>query len=66
MEVDSQCGVDFGATDLAPMAQAFGGHGVKIADANALEREVVAALNRTDTFTLLAIEIGPRAYDGRF
>jgi hypothetical protein len=31
-----------------------------------LEREVVAALNRTDTFTLLAIEIGPRAYDGRF
>ena len=59
-------GVDFGATDHAAVARAFGGHGVRVADGHALEREVVAALNRTDTFTLLAIEIGPRAYDGRF
>ncbi len=59
-------GVDFGATDLAAVAQAFGGHGVRVADGNALKREVIAALSRTDIYTLLAIEIGPRAYDGRF
>jgi acetolactate synthase I/II/III large subunit len=59
-------GVDFGATDLAAVARAFGGHGVSVADGTSLEREVGAALQRTHAFTLLAIEIGTRAYEGRF
>jgi acetolactate synthase-1/2/3 large subunit len=59
-------GVDFGGTDFVAVARAFGGHGAGVADRATLQREVAAALKRTDVFTLLAIEIGARAYDGRF
>ncbi|RMC35441.1 thiamine pyrophosphate-binding protein [Paracoccus alkanivorans] len=59
-------GVDFGGvTDYPALAQAFGGHGVWIDDATSLAAEAGAALER-DHFTLLAIRIGPRAYDGAF
>lgn len=59
-------GVDFGAeTDLPALARAFGGHGAWIEDATTLETELQAALGR-DRFSLLALRIGPRAYDGSF
>jgi acetolactate synthase I/II/III large subunit len=59
-------GVDFGGTDFPAVANAFGGHGVGVSDRASLEREIAAALQRQDRFTLLAIEIGRRAYEGRF
>lgn len=58
-------GVDFGATDFPAVAQAMGGHGVRVRDAGAMEREVKSALAR-DRFTVIAAEIGRRAYDGAF
>lgn len=59
-------GVDFvGETDFPALAQAFGGHGVWVEDRETLIRETQAALTR-DRFTLLAIRIGARAYDGSF
>lgn len=59
-------GVDFvGQTDFPALAQAFGGHGVWIDDARQLADEARMALERP-CFTLLAIRIGPRAYDGAF
>ncbi len=58
-------GVDFGATDFVGVANAMGGHGVWIDDAESLEKEAKAALSR-DTYTLLACRIEPRAYDGTF
>jgi acetolactate synthase-1/2/3 large subunit len=62
-------GVDFGGpdmgTDFAALAQAFGGHGVEVADADTLAREASAALSR-DRFTLIAARIPRRAYDGAF
>jgi acetolactate synthase-1/2/3 large subunit len=65
----SAIGVDFAlngaGTDFATLATAFGGHGVEVADAESLEREVLAALERP-TFTLIAARIGRRAYDGAF
>jgi len=56
--------VDFGGTDFPALAQALGGHGVWCRDRETLQGELAAALER-DSFTLLAAEIGPRAYDGR-
>jgi acetolactate synthase-1/2/3 large subunit len=58
-------GVDFPGTDFAAVATAMGGRGVACRSREQLAREVDAALAR-DTFTLLACEIGPRAYDGAF
>lgn len=58
-------GVDFGGTDIPALARAFGGHGVRIESEAAMEKEVQAALRRGG-FTLLAIRIGRRAYDGAF
>ena len=62
-------GVDFGnagtATDFPALARAFGGHGVEVADGDALEREAASALRR-DRFTLIAARIPRRAYDGAF
>ncbi len=56
--------VDFGATDFPAVAKALGGEGVRVRDRGALAREMEAALSR-DRFTILAAEIGRRAYDGR-
>ncbi len=61
-------GVDFGGshrTDFPALARAFGGHGVEVCDATALATEARAALLRPQ-FTLIAAQIGPRAYDGAF
>lgn len=58
-------GVDFSGTDFVGVANAMGGHGVWIDDADSLQKESVAALQR-DTFTVLACRIGRRAYDGAF
>ena len=56
--------VDFGATDFPAVARALGGEGVSVRNRAALARELEAALTR-DRFTLIAAEIGRRAYDGR-
>ena len=56
--------VDFGATDFPAVARALGGEGVAVRDRAALARELEAALAR-DRFTVVAAEIGRRAYDGR-
>ncbi|MEM9268439.1 MAG: thiamine pyrophosphate-binding protein, partial [Pseudomonadota bacterium] len=58
-------GVDFTGSDFPAMAQAMGGYGVWVDDAESLAREAEAAMSR-DTFTVLACRIGPRAYDGTF
>jgi acetolactate synthase-1/2/3 large subunit len=58
-------GVDFGGTDFAALARAFGGHGVAVADADALRAAAQAALGR-DGFTLIAARIPRRAYDAAF
>ncbi len=61
-------GVDFGgpgATDFPALARAFGGHGVAVRDTATLESEARSALLRP-RFTLIAAEIGTRAYDGAF
>jgi acetolactate synthase-1/2/3 large subunit len=59
-------GVDFGGTDFPALARALGGHGEWIDDAGTLERAVAAGLAREAGFTLLAVRIGRRAYDGKF
>ena len=56
--------VDFGATDFPAVAKALGGEGVRVRDRAGLAREIEAALSR-DRFTILAAEIGRRAYDGK-
>jgi acetolactate synthase I/II/III large subunit len=58
-------GVDFGGTDFAAVARALGRHGVAVRDRASLEREAEAAFARKG-FTLIAAEIGERAYDGAF
>jgi acetolactate synthase-1/2/3 large subunit len=57
--------VDFGGTDFAAVAEAFGGVGVNAADRATLAAATEAALDR-DTFTIIACDIGERPYDGRF
>ncbi|KZK88790.1 Acetolactate synthase isozyme 3 large subunit [Pseudovibrio sp. Ad5] len=57
-------GVDFSATNFPALADAYGGHGVWVDDAESLKKEAKAALER-DTFTVLACRIDRRAYDGK-
>lgn len=57
--------VDFGKTDFAAVATALGGHGVAVSTTEALHHEAKAAFSRTG-FTVIAAEIGDRAYDGAF
>tara|TARA_R110002049_G_scaffold11829_3_gene54455 strand:+ start:327 stop:1937 length:1611 start_codon:yes stop_codon:yes gene_type:complete len=57
-------GVDFGPTDHAAVARAFGGNGVQVRDRAGLREAMTTAL-ATDTFTLIACEIDRKAYDGR-
>ena len=56
--------VDFGATDFPAVARALGGEGTAVRDRAGLAREIEAALARV-RFTIVAAEIGRRAYDGR-
>jgi acetolactate synthase I/II/III large subunit len=62
-------GVDFdgpgAGTDFTVLARAFGGHGVEVTDADGLAQQAAAALTR-DRFTLIAVRIPRRAYDGAF
>ena len=58
-------GVDFSGSDFPTVANALGGHGVWVEDANSLKQEAPHALER-DTFTVLACRIGRKSYDGRF
>jgi acetolactate synthase-1/2/3 large subunit len=58
-------GVDFGRTNFAGVADAFGGHGVSVRSKEELETALNTA-QTTDTFTLIAAEIDRGAYDGAF
>jgi len=58
-------GVDFPGTDFVAVAEAMGGIGAMVETTEAVEREVEAAFAR-QKFTLLAIPIGRKSYDGRF
>jgi acetolactate synthase-1/2/3 large subunit len=58
-------GVDFTGSDFPTVANALGGHGVWVDDAESLKREAKAGFER-DTFTLLACRIGRKSYDGKF
>ena len=58
-------GVDFSGSDFPTVANALGGHGVWLDDAEGLRQEAQDALER-DTFTVLACRIGRKSYDGRF
>ena len=57
--------VDFGGTDFAAVATALGGHGISVASVESLRKEATAAFARPG-FTVIAAEIGDRAYDGAF
>ncbi len=56
--------VDFSGSDFPAVAQALGGEGRWIDDAETLAAEVEAALGRPE-FTVLACRIARRAYDGK-
>jgi acetolactate synthase I/II/III large subunit len=58
-------GVDFGRTDFAAVASAYGGHGIEVNSEAALRSEVQNALKRP-AFSVIAARIPPRAYDGAF
>ena len=58
-------GVDFTGSDFPTIADAMGGHGVWVDDAESLKKEAAAALER-ECFTVLACRIGRKSYDGRF
>jgi acetolactate synthase I/II/III large subunit len=56
-------GVSFGKTDFAAVARAYGGHGANVSNAVELKTELLQALVR-DSFSVIAIQIPNRAYDG--
>jgi acetolactate synthase I/II/III large subunit len=58
-------GVDFGRTDFASVARAYGGHGVEVDTQLALETEIREALSRL-MFSVIAARIPSHAYDGAF
>jgi acetolactate synthase-1/2/3 large subunit len=58
-------GVDFTGSDFPKVANALGGHGAWVSDAETLKQEAADALAR-DTFTVLACRIGRKSYDGKF
>ncbi len=61
----STLGVDFGATDFSALAEALGGVGCNIDNAETLSVALRQSFER-DTFTLLACHIDKRAYDDAF
>ncbi|MGB0697309.1 MAG: thiamine pyrophosphate-binding protein [Rhodospirillaceae bacterium] len=56
-------GVDFPPTDFVKLAEAMGGVGVLVKDAETMAAEC-AALHDRETFTLLACQVPRKAYDG--
>jgi acetolactate synthase I/II/III large subunit len=61
----NELGVRFGASDFAAIAEAYGGHGVRVDRADDLKTAIIAALKRRDGFSLIAARIAPDAYEGR-
>lgn len=57
--------VDFGGTNFAAVAEAFGGVGVNAGDRTALMSAMTDAIAR-DIFTIIACDIGERPYINRF
>jgi acetolactate synthase-1/2/3 large subunit len=57
-------GVWSGATDHVAVARAFGGHGARVSDPAALERELAAALERTAGFSVISCQLERGAYEG--
>lgn len=58
-------GVDFGRTDFAMLGRAMGGAGHDVTSPPELEAALEVAM-ACDTFSVIAADIGRRAYDGRF
>lgn len=58
-------GVDFGGTDFPALAKAMGGEGRIAADRDSVLREFRHAFQRKG-FSIIAIPIGRKAYDGAF
>jgi acetolactate synthase-1/2/3 large subunit len=58
-------GVDFDRTDFAAVARALGGNGVDVDNRADLARAIRDGL-AADTYTVIAAQISPNAYDGRF
>jgi len=58
-------GVDFDKTDVAAVAQAFGGHGFRATCDESL-RAALRAAQTSDGFSVIAVEIDKKAYDGAF
>jgi acetolactate synthase I/II/III large subunit len=56
-------GVSFGQTDFAAVAKAYGGFGANVSTPAELKMEIGWALKR-NCFSIIAIHISPRAYDG--
>ncbi|HSF96103.1 MAG TPA: thiamine pyrophosphate-binding protein [Thermohalobaculum sp.] len=56
-------GVDFRRTDFAAVARAYGGHGVAVSGPGEAGPAVAEAL-AAERFTIVAVEIPRRAYDG--
>lgn len=58
-------GVGFAGTSIPAVAQAYGGHGVEVSDAETLGTELAAAGGR-DRFTVISCRIDKHDYDGAF
>jgi acetolactate synthase-1/2/3 large subunit len=58
-------GVDFQRTDFAALARVYGGIGVTVTGPGEAGRAVAEAL-KDEKFTIVAVEIPQRAYDGLF
>jgi len=59
----ANAGVDFPGTDFAALAGLYGGHGVTVSAPGEAGPALARALD-ADRFTLIAVEIPRRAYDG--
>ena len=57
-------GVDFARHDFAAIGSAFGGRGVRVRSRGEL-RHALTEARQSETFTVIAAEIGARDYDGR-
>jgi acetolactate synthase I/II/III large subunit len=58
-------GVSFGKTDFPAVARAYGGFGANVTSELELKAEIRAALDRA-CFSIIAVHIPSRAYDGYF
>ena len=58
-------GVDFGRVDFAAIAGAFGGQGFSAKSKPELEDALTSAMS-SDTFSIVAVDIDRKAYDGTF